>query len=78
MSVLHRWFLHPSPGVRDAYMGFGGLLLILGVIALAGASFTFDEARRALLRPVGFSLIGLGAICWIRGSIPGRSAPPDQ
>lgn len=77
MSVLRRWVTHPSDGVREAYMGLGGLLLILGIIALAGASFTFDDARRALLRPTGFSLIGLGALCWLRGSVPARQAPQN-
>lgn len=69
MSLLQRYLVRPSPGVRDVYMGIGGLLLILAIIAFAGASFTFDAERRALLRPVGAALGVLGALCWARGSI---------
>ncbi len=69
MSKLQRYVLNPSPGMRDAYMGIGGLFLILAIIAFAGASLTYDESRRALLRPLGTALGIIGALCWVRGSI---------
>lgn len=75
MSSPLRVFLRPSPRARDAFMGLGGLLLILAIIALAGSTFTFDEARRALLRPLGLGLAIVGALCWARGSFPSGSSP---
>ncbi len=72
MSLLQRYVIRPSQGVRDAYMGIGGLLLILAVIAFAGADFTFDEERRRLLRPIGMALGLFGALCWGRGSVAPR------
>ncbi len=79
MSLINRLFLRPSPRARDAWMGLGGLLLILAVISFAGASFTFDEERKLLLRPVGFALGLAGALCWVRGSIvPRREREESQ
>lgn len=69
MSALDKYLLRPTQGVRDAYMGIGGLLLILAVIAFAGADFTFDEARAAMLRPLGVGLAISGAVFWARASI---------
>ena len=69
MSWVNRYLLAPSRGVRDVYMGIGGLLLVLAVIAFAGASFSFDEQEKALLRPLGMGLVAIGALMWIRGSI---------
>ena len=76
MSWLDRLLLRPSPRALDVYMGVGGLLLILAVIAFAGASFTFDAERREMLRPLGFGLAVLGALSWVRGSIKPRQRPP--
>ena len=59
MSALDRFLLRPGKGVREIYMGVGGLLLILAIISFAGASFTFDPERRALLRPLGAALAAL-------------------
>ncbi|MGJ8667857.1 MAG: hypothetical protein ACSHXK_00085 [Oceanococcus sp.] len=69
LSLTKRYLLAPSPGVRDVYMGIGGLLLVLAVIAFAGATFSFDLERKALLRPVGVGLGVLGALFWGRASI---------
>ena len=69
MSFVNRYLLAPSRGVRDIYMGIGGLLLVLAVIAFAGASFSFDAQEKAFLRPLGIVLAVVGGLLWIRASI---------
>ncbi len=80
MSVIQRYLLAPSRGLRDVYVGLGSFLLILAVIAFAGASFSFDAERKALLRPLGMALIAVGGVFWLRGSFGPKSEAdaPDQ
>ncbi len=68
MNLIRRLFISPSRRARDAYMGLGLLFLVLAVIAFAGADFTFDAERKALLRPLAAALAAVGALMWLRGS----------
>jgi len=75
-------FVQPGPLARDCFMGLGGLLLVLAVIAMAGSTFTFDLATKAQLKPVAAVLAAAGALCWLRGHVvpaaERRAGRPDD